>query len=189
MNYLVLLDRDGTINSHVGLITKPEQLVLLPNAAKAIKLLNNHDIFVAIVTNQSIVARNLCTEEEAEAINQRLINLLTKQGAKINAAYLCPHHPETNHPDGNPRYRVDCDCRKPKTAMLVKAAKRFKISPDKCFMVGDSTRDILAGKNFGCKTILLRTGEAGKDGKYPVLPDYTSDDLYEAAKLIMNLIK
>ncbi|MFH1521130.1 MAG: HAD family hydrolase [Candidatus Micrarchaeota archaeon] len=190
MNYLVLLDRDGTINTHVGLVTKPEQLVLLPNAAKAIKLLNDHNIFVAIITNQSIVARNLCTEAEAEAINQHLVDMLAKYGAKIDAIYYCPHHPEKNHPEANSSfYRINCDCRKPKPGMLVKAAKHFRIAPENCFMVGDSTRDMLAGKNFGCKTILLRTGEGGKDGKYHVLPDYTSDNLYEAAKLIVNLIK
>lgn len=189
MSYLVLLDRDGTINAHAGLVIKPEQLVLLPDAAKAIKLLNDHNILVAIVTNQPIVARNLCTEDEAEAINQYLINMLAKQGAKVDAAYFCPHHPESTHPEASNSYRIDCNCRKPKTGMLVQAAKHFKISPLNCFMVGDSTRDILAGKNFGCKTIILQTGEAGKDGTYSVLPDYTSDNLYEAAKLIIGLIK
>jgi len=188
MANLVLLDRDGTINEDEDLICKTSQVRLIPRAAQAIKLLNERSITVAMVTNQPVVARNLCTEDDVRKINKHIVSMLAKQGARIDAVYYCPHHPEKGHPGANPIYRVDCDCRKPKIGMLKAASERFGIAPKDCFMIGDTTRDIKAGKDFGCKTILVRTGHGGKDKKYDVTADHVCDDLYDAAKLVVSLI-
>lgn len=185
--FLALVDRDGTINEEVDLLHHESRLVLIPGAAKGICLLNSHGIKVAIVTNQPVVARGLCSEEDVQQINKKLSEILGQDGARIDAVYYCPHHPD--HPEaGDPRYRKECYCRKPKTGMLEAASRQFNIPPDRCFMIGDSTRDIVAGKDFGCRTILVRTGYGGKDGKYKATPDYVCDDLHEAAKLVVGLI-
>jgi D-glycero-D-manno-heptose 1,7-bisphosphate phosphatase len=185
-SFLVLAARDGTINEDVGLLRDENRLVLIPGAAKGIRLLNSHGIKVALVTNQSVVARGMATEEEVQRINRKLTELLEREGARIDAVYYCPHHPD-HHPEGNPEYRKDCYCRKPKSGMLEAASTQFGIPSDRCFMIGDSTRDVAAGKAFGCKTILVRTGYGGKDGKHPATPDYVCDDLCEAAQLIVRL--
>ena len=185
--FLALVDRDGTINEDAGLLHRESGLVIIPGAAQGIKLLNSHGIKVAIVTNQPVVARGMCSEEDIQRINKKLEDLLGRDGARIDAVYYCPHHPD--HPEaGDPRYRKDCYCRKPRIGMLEAASRRFGIPPDRCFMIGDSTRDVAAGKDFGCRTLLVRTGHGGKDGKYQAAPDYVCDNLYAAAELIVGLI-
>jgi histidinol-phosphate phosphatase family protein len=187
--FLVFLDRDGTINEDVGLVYRTKDIRLIPKAALGIKLLNSKGVKIAITTNQPVVARNLCTEEDVKRINGHLLSLLAREGARIDAVYYCPHHPETNHPEANdPKYRCKCECRKPGIGMLKAASERFHIMPSNCFIIGDSTRDIMAGKNFGCTTILLKTDSGGSDDKYDVKPDHICDDLYEAAKLVVRLL-
>jgi histidinol-phosphate phosphatase family protein len=115
--------------------------------------------------------------------------MLADKGAHIDAVFYCPHHPETHHPEANdPKYRTECACRKPKTGMLEQASKRFGIPPARCFIIGDSSRDLQTGKNFGCKSILVLTGYAGKDGKFDARPDYVCAGLKEAAELVVGLI-
>lgn len=184
--FLALVDRDGTINEEVDLLHHESRLALIPGAAEGIRLLNSQGIKVAVVTNQPVVARGMCTEEDVQRINRRLESLLAGEGAKVDAVYYCPHHPD-HHPEGNPKYRKACYCRKPGTGMLREASGKFGVPPERCFMIGDSTRDIAAGRDFGCRTMLVRTGYGGKDGKYPAVPDYTCDNLLEAAKLLVEL--
>jgi histidinol-phosphate phosphatase family protein len=185
--FLALVDRDGTINEEVDLLHHESRLALIPGAAKGIKLLNSSGVKVAIVTNQPVVARGMCTEDDVRRINRKLEGMLNREGASVDAVYYCPHHPD--HPEeGNRKYRVDCYCRKPKTGMLEAASKQFSAPPERCFMIGDSTRDIAAGKSFGCRTILVGTGYGGKDGKYPAVPDYTCADLHEAAKIVAGIV-
>ena len=186
--FLVFLDRDGTINEEVDFLTKPDQLKLIPTASNAIKLLKNNGCIIVIVTNQSVVARNLCTEREVEQINKKLLDLLASDGAVVDAIFYCPHHPEKNHSKAGSVYCTDCDCRKPKIGMLKAAATKFNIPPSRCFMVGDSTRDIRAGISFGCTTFLVKTGYGGKDKKYGGKPDYVCDDLYAAARIIVGSV-
>ena len=183
------LDRDGVITQDVA-FKEVDRLELLPKAASAIKKLNSLGL-VIVITNQPIVARNILTEKELAVLHDKMKQELEKDGAKIDAIYYCPHHPERNHPDIAPeamKYRIDCQCRKPKTGLIEQAAKDFNLNLKKCFMIGDTTRDIKAGVDAGCQTILLKTGYAGADKKYDVLPDFIAEDLKEAADLIeMNL--
>ncbi len=184
----VFLDRDGVINEEVDLLTKKEQLKLIPGAAEGIRLLNEKGILAIVVTNQPVVARNLVTEEQLLQIHRKLRGMLEEKGAHIDALYYCPHHPEKNHTEANnPKYRRECRCRKPNTGMVEQAAKTFKIDTKNSYVVGDETVDVQLGKNAGCTTILASTGYAGKDGKHEAKADYDCSNLNEACKLIAKL--
>jgi len=192
MKVAVFLDRDGVINEEVNLLSDARQLRLIQNAEKAIKLLNNLGFYVIVATNQPQVARGLLKEKEAEKINETLRKMLAKKGAKIDAIYFCPHHPEKHHLDIKPecmKYRIECDCRKPNIGMLKKAEKKFGLNLKSCYIIGDKTMDMQTGKNAGCRTILVKTGYAGKDKKYDVKPNFIAKDLFDAAKQIKEETK
>lgn len=175
----VFLDRDGTINEEVNYLSKIKQIKILPTVPSAIKLLNENDFLVIIITNQSGIARGYFTEKELEGINSHLVNELSKNGAKINGIFICPHHPDSQ-----------CDCRKPKTGLLKEAADEFDLDLSSSYMVGDKYTDLKTGINEGCKTILVKTGygkgEAEKIGGWDFKPDLVAEDLLEAAKWILG---
>lgn len=179
----VFLDRDGVINREVDVLRNLKQLRLLPGAAQAIRQLNKLGFLIIVVTNQPVIARGWLTEKEVGAIHNVLIKRLAQKGAGIDAIYYCPHHPNANLKE----YRCNCRCRKPNIGLIKKAVKKFKINVKISFMIGDSTRDILAGKRAGLKTILVETGYAGKDGKYDVKPDFRIKNLSEAIKIIKKI--
>ena len=108
---------------------------------------------------------------------------LAKDGAKVDAVYYCPHHPKARIR----KYRVLCRCRKPNPGMVMAAAKRFNISLKNSFMIGDATGDIMTGSRSKLKTILLKTGYAGQDGKYAIQPDFVAKDLFSAVAIIKEL--
>lgn len=181
------MDRDGVINREVDLLRRASQLALVPGAAEAIRRLNDAGVLVIVATNQPVVARGLCSEDDVRAIHGRLEEMLGEAaGARLDAVYFCPHHPETHHPDGVPAYRGPCDCRKPAIGMLEQARQHFGLDYGKCFLVGDSTRDIQTGANAGCRTILVRTGYGGQDGRFAVEPDVVVDDLAAAVDVILG---
>ena len=171
-NKAVFLDRDGTINVDKPDIYRVEGFELIPKAAQALKRLKGYKIIV--ITNQGKIGRGICTEKDVEKLNDYMRRLLKKQGVVIDGIYYCPHHPDEG-----------CDCRKPNTKLIKKAAEDFKIDLTKSFMVGDKTSDIKLGQNVGCRTILVKTGSAGKDGRHEVKPDYIAEDLDEAVKWIV----
>jgi len=183
------LDRDGVINEDTN-FEKVVQLKLLPNAISAIRKLNTLGP-VIVVTNRPDIARGIFNEDEIIALHEKMKQKLEAGGAKIDAIYYCPHHPERNRSDIPPKalkYRIDCDCRKPKIGMLERAAKDFNLDFKKCFIIGDSARDVKTGINAGLRTILVKTGSGGMDNKFEVTPDFIVEDLNEAADLIeMNL--
>ncbi|MBI3589571.1 MAG: HAD family hydrolase [Candidatus Liptonbacteria bacterium] len=179
----VFLDRDGTINREVDVLRDLKQLKILPRAAEAIKKINRLGFLVIVITNQPVIARGWLTEKEVDKIHAVLISRLARKGAKIDAIYYCPHHPNANLK----KYRVKCHCRKPNIGMILKAAKKYKINLKKSFMIGDHTRDILTGKNAKLKTILVKTGYAGKDNYYKIKPDFTTQNLQGAIKIIKRI--
>jgi D,D-heptose 1,7-bisphosphate phosphatase len=180
MNKAVFLDRDGVINKEVDVLRSLKQLRLLSGVAQTIKQLNKLGFLIIVVTNQPVVARGWLTEKEVDNIHNVLIKRLSQKDAKIDAIYYCPHHPNANLK----KYRCHCQCRKPNIGLIKKAVEKFKINVKISFMIGDSTGDILAGKRAGLKTILVRTGYAGKDGKYDVKPDFAVKNLIKAIKII-----
>lgn len=182
----IFLDRDGTINVLRGFLKKEEDFELLPNAAEAIKIINSSEYLAIVTTNQPVIARGECTFEELEKIHTKLETLLGRQGAFINDLFYCPHHPHKGYEGEVPELKFDCDCRKPKIGMLLKAAEKYNIDLSQSWYVGDTTMDIQTGINAGMKTVLVMTGEAGKDGKYPAKPDYETENLIDAVDKILH---
>jgi len=133
---------------------------------------------VVVLTNQSAIGRGLFDSERLGEIHTHLENLLTEQGAVVDAIYFCPHTPEDN-----------CDCRKPSIAMAQQAAKDFNADLSQSFMIGDNVCDIELGKNIKATTILVRTGYGARtEGEGKTSPDYVVENLYEAACLIQKLL-
>ncbi len=146
----IFLDRDGTINKYVGFLTKPEQFVLLPGVAEAIKLINKSGYLAIVVTNQPVIARGDCTWEELQQIHDKMETELGKEGAFLDAIYICPHHKDKGFEGERPEYKFDCECRKPKPGLLLQAAKEYNIELTESFMIGDDKRDVESGNNAGC---------------------------------------
>lgn len=150
----IFLDRDGTINKMVGFITRPEQFELIPGAAEAIKKMNKAGYLVIVVTNQPVIARGECSFEELQTIHDKMETELGKEGAFVDAIYVCPHHTDKGFDGERAEYKCNCDCRKPKPGLLLQAAKDFNIDLSESYMIGDSERDVEAGKNAGVKESL-----------------------------------
>lgn len=177
----VFIDRDGTIIRQVELLHKVSQIKLFPDAAKAIRGMNRLGYLVIVVTNQPVVARGIIGPREVDRIHAVLLGRFARKGAKIDAVYYCPHHPQANIK----KYRTECACRKPNIGMIMKAAKKFNIDLRKSFMIGDSTRDVLAGNRAKMKTILVRTGHGGKDmWQFKSKPDFIVPNIGAAAVII-----
>lgn len=155
----VFIDRDGTINKENGFISQPDDFILLPNVAEAIKMINQSGYLAIIVTNQPVIARGECSFEDLEVIHNKMETELGKKGAFVDGLYFCPHHTDTGFDGERPEYKCICDCRKPKPGLLFKAAKDFNIDLSQSIMVGDTESDMQAGKNAGCKMCLLITEE------------------------------
>lgn len=151
----IFLDRDGTINKYVGFLTKPEQFELIEGVAEAIKLINKSGYLAIVITNQPVIARGDCSFEELQQIHDKMETELGKQGAFIDALYLCPHHKDKGFEGERVDYKFDCDCRKPKTGLFMQADRDFHIDFSQSYMIGDSELDIEAGKNVGCKECIL----------------------------------
>jgi histidinol-phosphate phosphatase family protein len=182
----IFLDRDGTINVYKELLNKIEDFKLEYKVAEAIKMINKSDYLCIVVTNQPAVARNLCTFQEAWRINKKMKGLLAESGAYIDDIFLCPHHPHKGYPEENKKYKIECNCRKPSIGMIELAVNKYDIDLSQSYFIGDSTIDVQTGKNSGIRTILLKTGLAGKDGMFNVQPDYFDSNLYEAVKFILE---
>lgn len=182
----VFLDRDGTLNRYKGLIYTPEQIDLEDHAAEAIGLLNTSGYLAMVVTNQPVVARGMCSLDEVRKIHYKLGMLLGEQGAYLDDIAFCPHHPDKGYPEENPDYKIDCSCRKPKTGMIDELVEKYHIDRNKSWIVGDTTTDIECGRRAGLKTVLVKTGEAGGDGKYEVEPDFVVENVLSAVKLILE---
>lgn len=178
MRSLVLLDRDGTINVEKHYLSSPDQVELLPAAAEGIRQMRQLGLIVAVVTNQSALARGYLDQCTLEQIHQRLCALLDEQGASLDAIYVCPHHPD----DG-------CLCRKPAPGLARKAAEQWQVDLSRAFVVGDNACDIQMGQRIGATTILVRTGHGARViADETVQPDYVVDNLQQAAHLIERLM-
>jgi len=180
----IFLDRDGVINDDTHFISKAEDFQLFPFAPKAISAINRSGFLSVVVTNQSVLARNMTTEAGLQRIHNRMETELGAHGAYLDAIYFCPHHPDKGFPEENPDLKIDCDCRKPKPGMLIQAAHRFNIELTSSFMIGDNERDILAGKAVGCTTVGVATGKGLKSGK--TQPDLFFSTVLEAVDFIVN---
>lgn len=187
MNIAVFLDRDGTINEEVGYLADLSKLRLIPGAAQAILKLNQAGLTVVLVTNQSGVARGYFPESLVHEAHELLAKRLKEEGARLDAVYYCPHHPT----EGTSEYTVACDCRKPGTGLLDRAANEMDIDLHRSYMVGDKWIDVEVGQRAGTSAVLVRTGfapdEAGNIRPRHVNdPDFTARDLTEAVEWILK---
>lgn len=159
----VFLDRDGTINRYVGFLRKEEEFELLSGAAEAIGRINASGYLAVVVTNQPVIARGEVTVPELQNIHNKMETLLGYEGVFVDAIYYCPHHPHKGYEGEIPELKIDCDCRKPKPGMLLKAAQDYHIDLANSWMIGDGENDVKAGIAAGCKTALIGEGDFGQD--------------------------
>ncbi|MCS6979298.1 MAG: HAD-IIIA family hydrolase [Flavobacteriales bacterium] len=180
----VFLDRDGTINPEKGFLTRWQDFELLPSTAEAVRHLNRRHWPVVVVTNQSGLARNLLSREELRLIHNRMDVLLGERGAWIDDLLYCPHHPDAGYPEENRDLKIPCSCRKPAPGMILQAAERHQLNLLASWMIGDSRRDIDAGRAAGCSTIGVRTGVGCRDAVWP--PDIFCNTLAEAVSFLCD---
>ncbi len=172
----VFLDRDGTICEDVNYLSRPEQLKIFSFAAEAIRLLNEKNFLVILITNQSGIARGFFDGNALREIHEKLVLQLTEQNAKLDAIYFCPH----NSVD-------DCACRKPKTGMIEQATKDFSIDLKNSWMIGDKWIDVETGFRAGTKTALVLTGYGQKDiQQLERKPDIIAESLFETVEKIIE---
>ena len=176
----VFLDRDGVLNRFPGkgkYVTRPSQFKLFPQALDAVEALTKGGYELAVISNQGCVSRGLLKRKTLDDMTRQMLQKIRLAGGRIQKVYYCLHQTS----DG-------CNCKKPKTLLLKKALKGHRPDLSKIFFIGDSEEDILAGKNFGCRTILVLSGRL-KKGDIPGLsakPDLVKKDLREAAQWLLK---
>lgn len=187
MNRAVFLDRDGTLIEEKGYVCHFSEVVVYPFAVEALRRFNELDYRTVIVTNQSAVARGICSEREVRDLHEELRLHFQRGGAVIDAVYFCPYLEEAVVE----RYRARHSHRKPSPGMLIQAAGDLGIDLGSSWMIGDSPIDIEAGIDAGCRTILVRTGKGKKTETEltagAVRPGRIEDDLLAAALAIARL--
>jgi D-glycero-D-manno-heptose 1,7-bisphosphate phosphatase len=168
------IDRDGVLNEERAFVHRIEDFAFVPGAVEALRALKSAGYLLVVVTNQSGIARGLYSEADYLALAGHMRERLAAEGAGLDAVEYCPHLPDAPIA----RYRLDCDCRKPKPGMLGRAIQRLEIEPGASFLVGDRLSDIEAGRAAGIgRCFLVRTGYpltdeavARADGVYDDLP-------------------
>lgn len=158
----IFLDRDGTINRYVGFLRSEDELELLPDVAKAIGKINNSGYLAVVITNQPVIARGEVTVPRLQTIHNKMETLLGLEGVFVDAVYYCPHHPHKGYAGEIPELKIDCDCRKPKPGMLLRAAQDLNIDLTRSWMIGDGENDVKAGIAAGCRTALIGDGDFGQ---------------------------
>jgi D-glycero-D-manno-heptose 1,7-bisphosphate phosphatase len=186
MKRAVFIDRDGTISEEVGYINHPSRFRVFPYAAAAIKDLNQAGWLAIVVTNQAGVARGYFSENMIQTVHAEMATELAAGGARLDAVYYCAHHPSV----GEPPYRFDCDCRKPKPGLIAKAAREFNIDLPGSWMVGDRYSDVELARNAGVKAMFVLSGYGRGEWEHQRAnwieqPDEVSENLLEAVKIIV----
>jgi len=182
----VFLDRDGTLNVEKDGVCRPQDLEIFPGVAEALIALRHAGFSLVVLTNQPIVARGEATEAELAAVHRRLEWELGKAGAYLDGIYVCPHHPDRGFPGERADLKIACDCRKPATGLVERASRELGIDLSRSWMIGDQTRDVELAGRAGLRSILVRTGAAGRDGKFQCVADYVAPDLKRAVAFILS---
>ncbi len=184
MNKAIFLDRDGTINVEKHYLYKIEEFEFLPGVVEALKKFQNAGYLLIIITNQSGIGRGYYTENDFKKLNDWMVATLKKQGVTINALYYCPHLPDASIE----RYRVDCECRKPKLGMFEYAITDYDIDLSQSYAIGDKIRDCIICVTTDCKGFLVANNEkkdiieSVKRGEYKNIR--YANNLEECARLI-----
>ncbi len=188
-NIGVFIDRDGTISEEVGYINHLSRFQIYPWSPQAIRNLNHRGLKVIVVTNQAGVARGYFTEDLVIQVHEKLRHELAESGAQLDAIYYCPHHPSV----GDPPYRQDCNCRKPKPGMLYRAAQELNVNLARSFMVGDRYGDIELAHSVGAHSIFVLSGYGlgeyeQQRHNWKVQPEWVVKDLLEAARIVLDSV-
>jgi D-glycero-D-manno-heptose 1,7-bisphosphate phosphatase len=177
----VFIDRDGTLTEEVGYVNHPARLRLLPRSAEAIRRLNAAGVPAVVVTNQAGIARGYFSEDVLHAVNEALAAALRREGARLDGLYVCTHHPS----EGEPPFRAQCECRKPRPGLLRRAAADLGLDLARSAMVGDKPSDLVPARAVGAAAVLVLTGyglgewEYGRK-RFEVEPDHVAADLLDA---------
>ena len=177
----VFLDRDGTINvDRDDYVKSVAELIVFPHAGKSVKTLNDAGFEVYVISNQQCIGKGIASEEDLMAIQREVSRQVEADGGKISGFYYCRHLASEN-----------CSCRKPQPGLILQAAGEHDIDLKNSFMVGDTERDSMAGKNAGCKSVLVLTGMLTREEaeSSPSHPDFVAEDLAEAVDYIVNLTR
>ncbi len=183
----IFLDRDGTINEQMGYINHIDRFQMLPQSARAIRLLNDRNIPVVVVTNQSGLARGYFPESLLVAVHVKMERELADAGAHVDGIYICPHHPEAKEE----KFRLNCDCRKPKNGLFLAAARDLDLDLSKSYVVGDRWSDLKAAAACQARGILVLTGYGRGDYEYigpaqKIQPDFVAEDLLDGVRWILR---
>jgi len=169
-----ILDRDGTVIKEKHYLSDPDEVELIPGAAEGLRILREMDLGLVVLTNQSGLGRGYFNQATLDAVHERMTGLLAEEGVRLDGIYYCPHLPGE-----------ECDCRKPKDALLRRAAADLKFNPAKSFVIGDKPCDIELGRRVGATTILVATGHGSQFIHDPFVgADYVMDDLLAAAQAV-----
>lgn len=190
MNRAIFLDRDGVLIEDADLLTRREQLRILPGVPEALTMLKSAGFLLVVVTNQPVVARGMLTENGVEEVHAELARRIVARGGPIiDRFYFCPHHPNATLP----KYRIACECRKPRPGMFLNAIAQLKIDGQASFTVGDRLTDIIAGTKVGSRTVLVKTGKHTETPittsdpiDFTVKADHTCRDLSESVDWILR---
>ena len=196
MTKAVFLDRDGVVNELIyypehGIIDSPftvEQFKLLPGVSEAINKFHELGYKVVLVSNQPGIAKGHMSRDTFDEIGERMKEELPKDGAFLDGEYYCFHHPEAKIDE----LKLDCECRKPKPGLLFQAAMEMDIDLPHSWMIGDGLTDIKAGKDAGCRTILMgrmKCEFCHLMDKEDTRPDAVCSDLLEAANIIGSKVQ
>jgi D-glycero-D-manno-heptose 1,7-bisphosphate phosphatase len=182
----IFLDRDGTLNEDVGYPDNPGQIKIFPSSFEALGKINASGFLAVIITNQSGIGRGYLTEADLEEIHQEMKADFAERGVHVDGIYFCPHCELSS----NPRYRKDCDCRKPKPGLALRAAKELGIDLATSYFIGDKVEDVLFGLNIGARSVLVLTGFGAESEKklkkMNIRPAHTSLDLLAAVDWILG---
>src|SRR5687767_14144054 len=183
----VFIDRDGTISEEVGYVNHPSRFRLFPYAAEAIRLLNEHGWLAIVVTNQAGVARGYFSEDVIVSVHDQLKRDLQAGSARLDAIYYCAHHPSV----GEPPYRLDCDCRKPRTGLIDRAAVDFDIDLQRSWMVGDRYGDVELARNAGLHSAFVLSGYGRGEWEFQrsawkLEPEVVAENLLDVVRIIIE---
>lgn len=183
----IFMDRDGTISEEVGYVNHLSRYRLLPNSLEALRLINRAGFLAIVTTNQSGVARGYFSEALVGQVHDRLLTWAGEGGARLDAIYYCPHHPQ----EGQPPFRSDCDCRKPRPGMIRRAAREHGVDLSRSYAIGDTRADIEAGAAAGVPGILVLTGYGRglvehQGDRMRVEPLAVREDLLDAVRFILE---
>jgi len=167
---VVILDRDGTIIIDRGYLKEDANIEFLPGAAQGLRWFYGHGYRLVVISNQSGVGRGLFSLDQLDVVHQRFHKMINALGVRLEQVYYCPHAPE-----------ADCDCRKPRPGLLLRAASELRFNPSDAIVIGDKSTDIELGRRVGAVTILIapRLSRVGEP-----TPDFVVADLAEAAGTI-----